>query len=347
MSRNGSKTDKELERLLATLQPTSGRNPEAAARGRALFSQQARSMRPEASRRLEGQGRTQKKSAAAFFPARRRSPLFTTLAAVFLTILFLFGGTGITAYAAQESLPNDALYPLKTFSEDARLALESSPQGRVDLNLDFADRRINEIVSLYSVGEPVPSGVLDRLYDELDEALVTASLLQDPAMLQALEQIRVRAEAQLAVINAVMANNPGDPSLGRISVRLRQQEELTASGQSDPQGFRLQIRQQLLEMSGTATSAPETENGQPAMGTGEPQGTPVPTGGGNEQGQGGSQPTSPASERTPTPGGNGNGPGQGQGGPQNTVTPNQGGGQSGQGSGSQSSSGGFGGGSGQ
>ena len=41
-------------------------------------------------------------------------PLFTALSAILIACVFLFGGVGMTAYAAQSALPGDSLYAVKT-----------------------------------------------------------------------------------------------------------------------------------------------------------------------------------------------------------------------------------------
>lgn len=72
----------------------------------------------------------------------------SVVATVFVLIAFLFGGGGITAYAASGSIPGDALYPVKTSLEDARINLAGNDEARARLFLDFAGRRLDEIKSL-------------------------------------------------------------------------------------------------------------------------------------------------------------------------------------------------------
>ena len=51
----------------------------------------------------------------------------TIVTAIVVVAVFLFGGGGITAYAASGSLPGDALYPVKTGLESARAGFTGSP----------------------------------------------------------------------------------------------------------------------------------------------------------------------------------------------------------------------------
>jgi hypothetical protein len=77
----------------------------------------------------------------------QRSMLYLVVALI-VVCAYLFGGMGITAYAASSSLPGDPLYSFKTAIESARanLTLDSADQTRLYLN--FAGSRVFEIQSL-------------------------------------------------------------------------------------------------------------------------------------------------------------------------------------------------------
>ena len=47
-----------------------------------------------------------------------------------LVLAVMFGGAGVTAAAAQSSLPNEALYPVKLLVEEVQLSLAPSPTRR-------------------------------------------------------------------------------------------------------------------------------------------------------------------------------------------------------------------------
>jgi hypothetical protein len=70
---------------------------------------------------------------------------------VITLLVFLFGGAGMTALAAQSALPGDVLYPIKTSMEQVQLTLSTSPSGRAHLQLEFAERRLLEIAGLIGV----------------------------------------------------------------------------------------------------------------------------------------------------------------------------------------------------
>ncbi len=89
----------------------------------------------------------------------RLAPL--ALAATFLATV-AFGGMAATAYAAQDALPGDALFSVKTRMEQTQVALTRGAIDRAKLNLQFADRRLEEMLQLAQQGR----------YQDLDAAVV-------------------------------------------------------------------------------------------------------------------------------------------------------------------------------
>jgi hypothetical protein len=67
-------------------------------------------------------------------------------------VLFLLGGVGTVA-ASQQSLPGNVLYPIKRASEEARLAFEFFDEGKAQLRLSLAQRRANEVSTLFRAGK--------------------------------------------------------------------------------------------------------------------------------------------------------------------------------------------------
>ena len=114
---------------------------------------------------------------------KERSPMFT-LARIILIAAFALGGTGVTAYAAQESLPDQALYPVKTWIEDLRLGLTKDPQADFDLLFGYVEERIAEIEALVEGGLAVPEQVATRLNVHLQQMARVAADLDDPALLK-------------------------------------------------------------------------------------------------------------------------------------------------------------------
>lgn len=67
-------------------------------------------------------------------------------------VLVLVFGSGVS-YAAENALPGDALYSVKTYvNEPARLALASSAEAKAEIQIEFAERRIEEATVLAAEG---------------------------------------------------------------------------------------------------------------------------------------------------------------------------------------------------
>jgi hypothetical protein len=345
----------KTEDALDVLRSVPPRNPGAAARGKTNFLQQASVMRSSVSRKQETRHNGWINTIFPVFP-RKEHRVMNAMIAVIVAVVMFFGGTGTTVYAAQASLPDQPLYPLKTWSEDTLLALTGSPRSRLNYALDFSDRRITEMAGLLSAGRSIPEMTMVRLQNELQQALELAAGMEDPQMVQGLEQIRLRAETQIQKMTVLMsqAQQSAQPALLQAQLRLQDQVRLCTLGLTDPQGFRLQVQQRQRNQDGmqhpTGLPVP-TRNGYgpgPGNGPQTPVDTTMPTGNSNGSGSAGNQPTgtpgqsdsgqhSPAQTpqsgngpqgtatqepaNTPMPTGNGNGTGNG--GNQPTGTPGQ------------------------
>jgi hypothetical protein len=221
-----------------------------------------------------------------------------------MAIAVFFGGTGATVYAAQGSLPNQALYPVKTWSEDAILSLTGSAQMRLNYTLDFSDRRVAEMAGLLAAGKPIPEGVEIRFQNELDLALELAAGMDDPQAIQQLEHMRRRANAQYQMMTMMISGAPesAEPLLLRIHARLQEQIQLAAMGESDMPGFRMRLRQRFQNQGGSGEPTPGTGNNPQGPGPMNPTNMPGPSGSGNGPG-----PMGPTG--MPEPSGTGMGPG--------------------------------------
>jgi|GEM_PF-1406528 len=75
-----------------------------------------------------------------------------SVAAILLVLVVLSGSAGYIVSAAENSLPGDSLYKVKTAVETARLKLTTSPQSKVALEVEFAARRLDEVTALTKMG---------------------------------------------------------------------------------------------------------------------------------------------------------------------------------------------------
>ncbi len=73
------------------------------------------------------------------------------IAMVPIIVVVLAGGG--TVAAASNSMPDNALYPVKLATEQVQLAVTPSDIGKAELNAKFADRRADEIVYMASKGD--------------------------------------------------------------------------------------------------------------------------------------------------------------------------------------------------
>lgn len=341
--------DPKINQALSDLQAVPPRDARAAQSGRAKLLKEAAVLRSGVSRQAEQRHNRWKH---IFFPPvqrKERLPAMNAVIAVIVALVVLLGGGGATVYAAQDSLPDQALYQLKTLSEDAALAFSFSPETQLNYALDFSDRRVDEMAGLLLAGEPIPQSLELRFQNELELALQLVAGMDDAQAIQNLEQVRTRAETQLQNLTLLMAFAPesADPALLRTQTRLQEQIQLAQMGEGDPQELRLQMEQRAQDQTGTGEAPTEAGNGQgpangpnddpgqvdPGSGEGQPTGEPGQNGDGTGEGQ-----------PTDTPGQNGSGTGEGssygtpgQGGPgvQPTEPPQPSGNGSGNGSGNQ------------
>jgi Domain of unknown function (DUF5667) len=234
-------------------------------------------------------------------------PLVKALIATLL-VLFILVGSSVTVFAAQSSLPGDPLYTIKSWSEDVRLSMTISKKAKLDLTLDYTNRRMDEISNLVADGKTLPDQTSVRFQGELENAIELAAQMDDTQMQLALGQIKHRAESQGMTIENLIKTLPpqAEPAILRLQQRLIEQVQLSTFGQGNPQAFRSQIHERLHKQQGpkksptpgqsmstpteiSNTPLPKQEDNGIGNGNGKSQPTEVPGHGGPGKGQG--QPT--------------------------------------------------------
>jgi hypothetical protein len=149
--------DPRLKEYLKLLQMIPPRDPRAAARTQAKFLSElervtatgAEEMSALSSLRAETSTSLPRKKFSVG-SIQRTAIAFITV--ILLGFVFVFGGFGITARAAQSALPGDALYLVKTRIEQARLSLARDLSKEAELNMEFASTRLAEIGRLIEAG---------------------------------------------------------------------------------------------------------------------------------------------------------------------------------------------------
>lgn len=265
--------------------------------------------------------------------------MFSTFGTILLMISLLLGGGGVTAVAAQSAQPDGLLYPVKTWSEEARYTLAEDDAARLELALQFADRRMAEIQVQLEKGQVPGEALQTRLQNQLELALALAAGQPVDEIPAALQRIQAALQNQLRVAQGWASTVPaGEQVVLRVRAMLQERLALCAEGLQDPLLLRERLQNRRLQQEKPpvqSTQAPQGATGQPdptrmqglgpTAGTGQnpwTTGTPTP-GSGYGPGPGDNQ--NPGTDLTPTPG-SGYGPGPGDG-TCETCTPGSGSGQ--------------------
>ena len=131
----------------------------------------------------------------------KMSPILVSIIAA---VALLFGGGSVGVVAAQNSLPDDLLYPLKLATEDVRMALANTPEEKIDLELKLGETRLSEIIQLLQK-EKTPS---EDQYERLDSHLMNAYQMAIGTNTQnsaELTMLRNRIQTQAQVMEEIQA----------------------------------------------------------------------------------------------------------------------------------------------
>lgn len=107
------------------------------------------------------------------FPIFNISKLFKPVFAVAMVLIVFassLGTIGIIS-AAQNSLPGDPLYALKTAFEKTQMTLASSDENRVELSIKFATQRMDEFAQI--ANKPEKRDNMEKTVKNLNAQLVT------------------------------------------------------------------------------------------------------------------------------------------------------------------------------
>ncbi len=105
---------------------------------------------------------------------QRRRPGFGWMprwATALLLVLGVLTAGGGTVAAAGYSMPDSPLYPVKLATEQVQLGLTRSEVGKAELQMELADRRVNEIVYLANKGDARSIESMKMVTARLDERL--------------------------------------------------------------------------------------------------------------------------------------------------------------------------------
>jgi hypothetical protein len=264
-------TDDRIIKSLSALQSIPPRSQDAEKSGRARFLEEAATLRQN------GLASRQKRhlNGRAMFPllfSRTTRPIWMTVVAVFMAIALILGSGGAVVYASQGSLPGQPLYPVKLFSEDLRLNLANDPQSQLHLNLEFANRRLDEIDRLAATGQEPTNDVIDRLQKELDNSIQGTTGLNDNDAIKVLENLRnnlQRHTDQLVKLES-QANPRAAAEYNRLVEMLKARVNLAEQGIKDPQALHKLTKQQKEQIKEQPSATPQVKLSDTAAATEEP-----------------------------------------------------------------------------
>jgi len=209
----------EPEETLQILQVVPERDANTALRGRNLFLAEARDLKHNVSPSAKRRHSIWMQKIQPIFPFRKEGvPVLTQVISALLILATLLGGAGAgTVFAAQSSMPNDMLYPIKTWSENVRLDLATTPEKDIDLLLEFADRRIDEMLTLAEEGSDVQEPLMTQLQTHLELAAQLCDQADNPL------QTRLQIRQTLMTQQMLLANAPEDAQMLRTRDMLQRQ----------------------------------------------------------------------------------------------------------------------------
>ena len=165
--------------------------------------------------------------------------MYTTIASFILVLALMFGGSGAAVLAAQDSLPNQSLYQVKTFTEDLALRSTFRNEHRIQMELDYAGRRVTEMTRLSEMQQAIPESAYRRLEKHLDQALLIAARSGAEEMVRSLNQIRERLQNQNALLSPDLDH---DPLMIRIREMIQTRISWAELGLDDPLEFQQQAQ---------------------------------------------------------------------------------------------------------
>jgi Domain of unknown function (DUF5667) len=319
MTSESDELDEYGKRILAPIYPAPRLSTDEAKREKTRYLQQAEILRHGSIAQAGGAEKVDQAGNKWLFAIRPLLQMKFVLAIIVALVILL--GSSLTVYAAQSSLPDEFLYPVKSLSEDLLLSMAGSSQAKLNLTLEYTGRRVNEFSHLLEMGKAVPEQSSARFQNELDTALQLASEMDDAQMLKALGQIKRQAESQGISLEELISKLPlqARPAIARLQSILQEQVNLSSYGEQDPQAFRSEIRARQHRHPGQSRSTPEDDNSEEKQM--KHTATQIPMDNGNGHGNNQVKPTDSSGKGGPGSGKGNPNPGSENHNPELTLTP--------------------------
>jgi len=182
------------------------------------------------------------------------------LIAAIALAMTLFGGGGL-AYASQDALPGQALYPVKGLVEAARLGAIGDDAARAMLHLRFADRKMAEIQAVLANGQDVDVTAALESYSQHMSAV--AARVQEETGQGGASQLEQAAQARLQYHVQVL-ERVRDSLEARKGTGAENSRAVAALGRALENAERLQERHQERGNPGDGEENPEDGTPRPA-----------------------------------------------------------------------------------
>ncbi|MGD8791027.1 MAG: DUF5667 domain-containing protein [Anaerolineae bacterium] len=225
------------------------------------------------------------------------------LASALLAALLLFGLLLGTGQAMADSLPGEPLYAVKMFVEQVRMRLTRDPQERGDLSVDMAERRMDEVATIYQRDGNVDANTAKRATEQISQTMQEMRNIPEAEGSQLFERLRQTIQEQQRILVQLMGDRPDEAEPMRELMRQmeRARQELHP-GEGEPDGQAERARE------GTPPEEEEMPDpaDQPGPGPG-PEATKGPGGPNNDPPA--QQPQGPPGDDKPGKEGNNDDPG--------------------------------------
>ncbi len=245
-----------LAEQLAALRPVQARDPQKAAQGRAAFLAEAEEIRPAvAPVQKTHLGVWLSALAAQIFPKKKEYHMFSVISTIILVLGVLFGGSGITLAAAQTSMPDQPLYGLKLWTEQVQFSLAGEDvESQMQLSMQFARRRMEEISAMLTNGNTSDQAVLARLQYRYQAQIentmrLAAGLPNEEEVLVALDETKDEIGIHIRKLDQDRIQGrtgvPEHAVLANIQAMLQERLQWLEAGIAEPNQLRYRLEEQL------------------------------------------------------------------------------------------------------
>lgn len=188
--------------------------------------------------------------------------MLSAIGTMLLVVSLILSGGGATVAAAQSSLPDEPLYPVKTWSEDVRASLTENEPARLQLAMMLFNRRAEEIRAMVEAGEAPPEAVLARLQAQIDAALQIAAGQDAENITHSLLQIRVQMQTQQQAFQQIgpPEDRGAQGALEQTRNLLQNRLRLCDDGLNEPTRLQQHLHNRLHDPQNPAASPGQQQN---------------------------------------------------------------------------------------